>query len=297
MQDWVIIDTETTGLSAPIYAVEIAGQRMRGLEPIGQPFQAFLNHQVDIPPAAQRVHGYSRDFLNRNGSAPLVAHREFMGYVGNALISAYNLPYDYDKVLVPEWRRLGIEPPLPRGFCMLRLTKKLFGSSPAGDFKLQTLREHFRLPERDAHSALGDVQTVVDLLRVVLLPQLQKTGLSDPAAIFRYLEGEGFPDVLPFGKHKGRHWKEAKTDQDMLGWIQWLAREGRTDGKKLAEWYLKQIQKDKNAASRPRARASGPVTRVHVPCSNCGKTLAIPQGKFGTIKCPVCQHSFYVDTH
>ena len=28
--DWVLIDTETTGLTAPIMVVELAAQRMRG---------------------------------------------------------------------------------------------------------------------------------------------------------------------------------------------------------------------------------------------------------------------------
>jgi DNA polymerase III epsilon subunit-like protein len=232
--DWVIIDTETTGISAPIYAVEIAAQRMRGLEPVDKSFRVFLNHEVDMPLGAQRIHGYSRAFLARNGVNPLDAHRGFMRYVGDAVLSAYNLPYDYDKVLLPEWKRLGITTPLARGFCMLRLTRTLIGSSPAGDFKLQTLREHYRLPERDAHSALGDVQTVVDLLKSVLSPRMRKDGLIDPGAIVRFLGGESYPDYLPFGKHKGRHWKEAVVDREMLGWLQWLAREGDQSSSKRA---------------------------------------------------------------
>jgi DNA polymerase III epsilon subunit-like protein len=61
--DWTIIDTETTGIAAPIYTLEIAAQRMRGLVPVGKPFQVFLNHEVDVPREAQAVHGYSRKFL------------------------------------------------------------------------------------------------------------------------------------------------------------------------------------------------------------------------------------------
>ena len=51
--DWTIIDTETTGIAAPIYTVEIAAQRMRGLVPVGKPFQVFLNHEVDVPREAR----------------------------------------------------------------------------------------------------------------------------------------------------------------------------------------------------------------------------------------------------
>jgi DNA polymerase-3 subunit epsilon len=35
---WCIIDTETTGLRALIFVVEIAAQRMRGWVPEGLPF-------------------------------------------------------------------------------------------------------------------------------------------------------------------------------------------------------------------------------------------------------------------
>jgi hypothetical protein len=42
-KDWVLIDTETTGFTAPIIVVELAAQKMRGWEPLGPPFQRLLN--------------------------------------------------------------------------------------------------------------------------------------------------------------------------------------------------------------------------------------------------------------
>jgi DNA polymerase III epsilon subunit-like protein len=170
--DWTIIDTETTGIAAPIYTLEIAAQRMRGLMPVGKPFQAFLNHEVDVPREAQAIHGYSRKFLQENGMPPRQAHFLFAEYAGNTPLAAYNLPYDYDKVLVPEWKRLGLRMLMTRGFCVMRLTQKLLNPSPAGNYKLQSLRSHFGLPDSVAHSAVGDVLTVIDLIGSVLLPHL-----------------------------------------------------------------------------------------------------------------------------
>jgi DNA polymerase III epsilon subunit-like protein len=293
--DWTIIDTETTGIAAPIYTVEIAAQRMRGLVPVGKPFQVFLNHEVDVPREAQAVHGYSRQFLKQNGKSPRLAHQSFAEYVGGTPLAAYNLPYDYDKVLVPEWGRLGLQTGIPRGFCVMRLTQKLFSPSPAGNYKLQSLRAHFRLPEREAHSALGDVLTVVDLLGSALLPHLQRLGLGDAIAIARYLDGSGYPDHLPFGKHKGRHWKEAVSDQDMLGWLQWLARQDDGNSSKMAEWYLAQIKKQQeSAASKPSQTVT--MERTNMACPHCSKMLAIPKGRFGTVECPLCHKAFHVDT-
>ena len=106
--EWTLIDIETSGLAAPIYALEIAGQRMRGLQPQGDPFQVFLNHEIDVPEEAEAVHGYSRRFLEEKGVSPLQAHLEFAEYVGDTPVCAYNLPFDYDLVLMPERRRLGL---------------------------------------------------------------------------------------------------------------------------------------------------------------------------------------------
>jgi len=253
VSDWTIIDTETTGLAAPIYTLEIAAQRMRGLVPIGNPFRVFLNHEVDVPPQAQAVHGYSRKFIQEKGIPPHQAHSLFAEYANRTPLAAYNLPYDYDKVLMPEWKRLGLQTSIPRGFCVMRLTQKLLSPSPAGNYKLQSLRSHFSLPDRSAHSALGDVLTVVDLLGSVLSPHLQRLGLSDAIAISRYLDGAGYSDRLPFGKHKGKHWKDAVNDQEMLGWLQWLARQDDQTSSKMAEWYLAKV---KSAAASDSNRAA-----------------------------------------
>jgi DNA polymerase-3 subunit epsilon len=59
-KDWLILDTETTGLTPPIFVVELAAQWMRGWEPQGAPFRRLLNQNADIPPEASRVHGYTR---------------------------------------------------------------------------------------------------------------------------------------------------------------------------------------------------------------------------------------------
>jgi len=36
--NWILLDTEAAGLTAPIFEVELAAYRMRGWEPDGEPF-------------------------------------------------------------------------------------------------------------------------------------------------------------------------------------------------------------------------------------------------------------------
>ena len=135
MQDspWCLIDTETTGLHSPIFVVEIAAQRMRGWEPNGLPFRRLVNHGLDIPPEAARVHGYTREILERDGDDPAEVYRDFARYAHDLPIAAYNLSYDWDEVLLPEWQRLGLAPVGKRGLCCLELARRLLDPVPAGN--------------------------------------------------------------------------------------------------------------------------------------------------------------------
>jgi hypothetical protein len=54
-QSWILLDTETTGLAAPIFVVELAAQRLRGWAPDGEPFRKLLNQNQEIPAEASRM--------------------------------------------------------------------------------------------------------------------------------------------------------------------------------------------------------------------------------------------------
>ena len=48
--DWLLLGTETTGTTPPMFVVAIAAQRMRGWERMGEPFRRLLNQNRDVPP-------------------------------------------------------------------------------------------------------------------------------------------------------------------------------------------------------------------------------------------------------
>ncbi len=202
--DWIIIDTETDGCRWPIHVVEICAQRMRGWEPWGEPFRVWLNHDVPIPREVVAIHGYDRAFLRRHGIDPHEAHRALCAYTGGLPFVAHNLAFDWDRVLVPEWTRLGLldmaafdfqlaaeVPPLTaanafgrRGFCSVALARRVLGKEEVPGHGLQKLRAHFGLNATGAsHQALGDVQTTVELICHVLAPRLRGVGLDDFDAI------------------------------------------------------------------------------------------------------------------
>lgn len=241
--NWVLVDTETTGLTAPIMVVELGAQKMRGWNADGPPFRRLLNQNADIPPGAARVHGYTREILERDGEPAENVYRDFATYTGDLPIVAYNLEYDLDDVLKPEWIRLGIKPIGTAGFCALRLAQRLLDPVPAGNCKLQTLRQYYRLPERGAHTALGDVETVADLLANVLRPIAELKGLRSWTKICAYTQTEWFPSRLAFGKFKGRHFLEAWTDSALKDWLSWLAGSSNVRTAQMGRWYLNELER------------------------------------------------------
>jgi DNA polymerase-3 subunit epsilon len=238
---WILLDTETTGLAAPIYVVELAAQCMRGWQPDGPPFRRLLNHGVAIPPEATRVNGYTREILERDGEPPRQVYTDFATYVADRPLVAYNLGYDLDEVLRPEWERLGVTPIGRPGFCALRLAQRLLDPVPAGNCKLQTLRQYYRLPERGAHTALGDVETVADLLQQVLRPLAEQRGLRTWEDLSAYAGSPWYPSRIAFGKFKGRHFREARDDAQLHGWLRWLASSSNPRSADIGHWYLQQL--------------------------------------------------------
>ena len=214
---------------------------MRGWERDGEPFRYLLNHGCQIPAEVARVHGYTREILERDGSPPEEVYREFAAYASGLPVVAFNTAYDWDQVLVPEWQRLGLEPSGVRGFCALQMAQRLLDPVPAGNCKLQTLRQYYRLSEHGAHTALGDVETVIDLMQQVLRPLAEKRGLDTWEKLMGFLEGEWYPSRLAFGKHKGRLYQEAEKDEELRGWLEWLVASTNEKSSQMGRWYLAQL--------------------------------------------------------
>ena len=246
---WIVIDTETTGISQPIYVVEIAAQRMIGFKRDGKPFRKLVNQNEEIPPEASRVHGYTREILERDGQDPHSVYAEFAEYVGDLPVVAYNLSYDWDGVLIPEWERLGINQIGTRGFCAYHLTQRLLDPSPAGNFKLQSLRQYYRLPERGAHTALGDVDTVIDLFEVALSERIEEEGLKNLSDLTQFAEKDWFPSKIPFGKFKGVDFKTAIDDTELHGWIEWLSQSDNARSSRFGTWYLEELERLSQASN------------------------------------------------
>ena len=235
-QEFIVVDVETSGIAEPVYVIEIGAQLLVDCKPHGEPFRRLINRNVDIDPHATNVHGYDRARLAREGDDPMDAYAAFEQYVGDRSLVAYNLPFDWDRALQPEYSRLGLAEIGYPGFCALKLARKVIPKSSVSNYQLQTLREHYELPERMAHSALDDVLTTVDLLTRILLPLVEESG-----GVADSLPSGEHPEVLDFGKHRDRHYSDALKDRRFHSYFEWMSKSDDAEFSAKGQWYLSKL--------------------------------------------------------
>lgn len=259
-RDWVLIDVETAGLSSPV-VVELAAQRMRGWSPQGPAWRRLLNHGPDMNQERSRVHGLSRALIERDGEAPTQVYREWADYIDGLPLVAFDLPQALHRALQPEWVRLGLAPIGTEGFCALRLAQRLLDPVPVVSGKLQTLRQYYRLPERTPASALGEVETGVDLLGTVLQPLAMRRGLHSWQAVCEHAQAPWYPSRLAFGEFKGRHFREALSDPALHAWLVWLAGSSSPRSASMGRWYLAQLTEPAPEVDEALAQVETPAGR------------------------------------
>ncbi len=165
MRREIVLDTETTGLSAKDghRIIEIACVEVEEDMPTGRHFHVYIDPEREIDPDAERVHGISGAFLagKPKFADPQIADA-FLDFIGDATLVAHNAAFDRGFINA-ELQRCGL-PHLPEGRWVdtLRLAQKKF---PGMYNSLDALCKRFKisLAERDKHGALIDARLLASV--------------------------------------------------------------------------------------------------------------------------------------
>lgn len=198
MVHYTIIDTETTGLVAPIRACEIAWLVVdSGLNVLDQ--QCHLTDpEQPIAGGAQDIHGISWESVKGlpNNAAICAMLPKPMVWIGHNC--------SYDQGVIAEHTQFVDD------LCTLALSRRWIKGTK--NHKLGTLQAELGLPQQKLHSALGDCLTTLELLKIILA----KTGKT----LEQLIDLERTPKmlhVMPFGMHRGK-----RFDQIPSGYRNWL---------------------------------------------------------------------------
>ena len=200
---FLVADSETAGLGAEKRACEIALRLIDEDMNTLQEWDSLVDPEIPINPAATLVNGITDDMVR---TAPTI--KEFMPHVlgkpfdEDICLIAHNVAFDLPLIV-----ESGIGN-ITHIICTLELARAYI-PGPV-NYKLQTLREFFNIPENNAHRALGDVDVCHQLLRKIV-------ELSGRSLLQHAETEERVIHVMTFGKHAGK----ALFDLP-LPYIQWL---------------------------------------------------------------------------
>jgi len=156
-KDFVVFDSETTGLSSPVDFVEIAVVSPKG-ETL---FDSLLKPSCRIEPAARAIHGHSAKNLSE---APrfFEVYADLLEVLYKRRVIVFNASYDrrvWDESVRHLGARGALAGVLPSWECAMRQYAKLVGerSKGGGGYRPQ------KLPGGD-HTALGDALATLRLI-------------------------------------------------------------------------------------------------------------------------------------
>lgn len=162
----VIFDLETTGLAVgKDEVVEIAAVLLSDGKTADK-FHTYLYNSVPVSDS-QKVHGYSDDFLAKNGKEPRQAFQEFLKMTDGRLYVGHNVGYDV-KMITSHARRLGLDVAQLRWADTWNMANRFI---PARSYRLGALVDMLGLPNRPSHQAMDDVLATTDLL-ATLIPEI-----------------------------------------------------------------------------------------------------------------------------
>lgn len=162
--EWVLIDTETTGIRSDDWVIEVCVQQMLGWSPKGPPKSWLIRAPRPVGSRAFGIHGISDAELAKNGEEPSEAHAEIIDYIDGRPYGAFNLSFDR-RMLNADWDRLKVaQRRRPAdALCALRLSRLFVSESPG--YSLDTIADHLSFRFKPKHRAKHDVKATVELLQ------------------------------------------------------------------------------------------------------------------------------------
>ena len=180
--DFVIVDTETTGLRPGSHRViEVAGVRVRGGEVLDS-FQSLLNPGVRIPSFIAQFTGITQDMV---ATAPQ-AHEAlpgFLSFVEGAIVVGHNVGFDIG-FLNYEAQLLGQSFPID-GLDTIPLARRFLPGLRR--FKLDNVANHLKIAPSNRHRALGDAKVTAAVF-IKLLELAGKQGITTLGQLRRRLQ-------------------------------------------------------------------------------------------------------------
>ncbi len=167
---YAIVDIETTGGKFNEEGItEIAIYKFDGHQIVDQ-FISLVNPEKPIQPFVVQLTGINNKML-RNAPKFYEVAKRIVEITKDCILVAHNTSFDY-RILRTEFRRLGFEF-TQQTLCTVELSKKLLPEQEK--YKLSKLVRALGIPINNVHRASGDALATVELFKVLLAKDIEKT--------------------------------------------------------------------------------------------------------------------------
>ena len=180
--NFVVIDTETTGLRPGAdRVIEVAAVRV-GHGQILDSFQSLVNPRRRIPPFIERFTGITQAMVNEAPTASQVLP-DLLDFIDGAPLVGHNLGFDLN-FLAYEAQLLGLSFPID-GLDTIPLARRFLPALKR--FKLDMVAAHLNIRTHNRHRAFGDAEVTAEVfLRILVLAQQE--GISNLGYLRRRLQ-------------------------------------------------------------------------------------------------------------
>lgn len=246
-EDFVVLDTETTGVWHEIDAiVEIAGIRVSQGKP-NDVYQSLVNPGFPIPPEASAVHNIT-DADVAQAPALIELRPELKYFMAGAIKVAHNAKFDAGFV-DPS---IGIEANPAEWICTYRLARHVMPDAPS--FGNNVLRYWLKTnPDSEglgAHRAIDDSYVSLENFRH-MLKICQDRGMRTLAEVRDLANSPIQILTMPFGKHAGEPLTEVPGS-----WFDWALLNITDMDPDLKTSIRDEVQRRKTAAGGPLRRTN-----------------------------------------
>ena len=168
--EWVVFDTETTGLNAAENTlIEIAAVKMKGREIVGE-WTELIDPEVEISAKITELTHITNDMVKGKRKMTEVLE-DFRAFVGDAILVAHNAEFDLGFLKACS-KRTGLEPWKNVVLDTLSLARRLYPRERS--YRLGTLAKKFDVELINAHRALDDTVALAKVYQHMLRDMAEK---------------------------------------------------------------------------------------------------------------------------
>lgn len=153
VQEYVIVDVETTGLDYNQDKIIEVGLLKIGRDGIKEQFQCFVQTDKVIPENVANLTGITNEMIQQQGITEEDAVDKIIEFIGTDLIVGYNVQFDI-RFLQKLGERVGKNITIRKTKDVLQIARRELDDLK--DYKLETVASHFSLDIGDVHRALED---------------------------------------------------------------------------------------------------------------------------------------------